>query len=89
MLLKIFTIHDAKAQAYLPPFYLQNVAVAMREFTDACNNPLHNFGKNPQDYTIFILGDFDDQDSLFDLIDKQSLANGLDLVASEYKLKEA
>lgn len=53
---KIFTIFDAKAKAYLPPFFLPEEAQAVRVFTDCVNDPKHAFSLHPADYTLFTLG---------------------------------
>jgi len=60
MKLHIFTVYDSKAQAYLPPFFLPNTAIATRTFTNAANDKGHAFGANPADYTLFHVGHFDD-----------------------------
>ena len=60
MLLKMFSVFDAKADAFLPPFFLHNNGLALRTFGDACNMKDHQFGKHPEDYTLFELGAFED-----------------------------
>lgn len=60
MKLKIFSIFDSKAKAFLPPFFLPEPEVAIRTFTNAANDKKHAFGANPADYTLFLLGEFDD-----------------------------
>jgi hypothetical protein len=61
MILKIFSIYDEKAGAFLPPFFLPTVGMATRTFKDCCNSLDHAFGLNPADYTLFELGDFSDK----------------------------
>lgn len=61
---KIFTIHDAKAACYLPPFILQTTGLAIRAITECANNPEHNFGRYPADYTLFEIGTFHDADGM-------------------------
>lgn len=57
----IFAIYDSKAQAYLPPFIMHRTEMATRVFADCVNDyPNHQFSKNPQDYTLFTIGQFDD-----------------------------
>ena len=56
----IFTVFDQKAKAYLPPFFLPRPEMALRVFTDCVNDPTHQFGKHPADYTLLQLGDYDD-----------------------------
>jgi len=60
MVLKIFCVFDQKAKAYLPPFCMTNEAVACRVFADCVNDQGHAFGRNPKDYTLFEMGEFDD-----------------------------
>ena len=66
MIHKIFTVFDQKAKAHLPPFFLHNEAMAIREFADCANNPEHQFGKHPEDYVLMTLGTFDDEKGLID-----------------------
>ena len=60
MKLIIFSVYDQKAEAYLPPFFIPNAAMAQRTFSEAVNSPSHQFGKHPADYTLIELGTFDD-----------------------------
>lgn len=60
-----FSIYDSKAQAFLPPFILPRVEMAQRAFSDCVNSPTHQFGANPADFTLFILGDWDDETAEF------------------------
>ncbi|AXL15310.1 nonstructural protein [Microviridae sp.] len=56
MKLKIFTIFDQKAKAFITPFFLPEEGMAIRTFTDCVNDKEHQFGKHPQDYTLFNVG---------------------------------
>lgn len=56
----IFSVYDDKAKAFLPPFFIPEVGVAVRVFGDAVNDPGHQFFHHPADYTLFRLGSFDD-----------------------------
>ena len=76
--LKIYTIFDQKADAYLNPFFLPNDALATRTFKDCTNDDNHAFGKNPEDYTLFNLGSFDTNTGKFTIHNAhKSLGNGL------------
>lgn len=79
MIYDVFAIHDEKAEAFLPPFILPNQNMAKRVFADCVNSDDHQFGKNPEDYTLFRLGQFDDHAGQF-LLDrtKHSLGNGVE-----------
>lgn len=77
----VFAIYDSKANAYLPPFFLPTVAMAVRVFSDCVNSDSHQFGLHPQDYTLFHLGIWDDATSAFDKLDhKRAVHNGNELV---------
>lgn len=65
-MLRVFTVYDSKAEAYLPPFYMATVGSATRAFTDSANDPNHSFHKHPADYTLFLLGEYDEQKGTFD-----------------------
>lgn len=59
MRFKSFSVYDDKAKAYLPPFFLPEVAQAIRTFGDCATDEKHEFGKHPEDYTLFQVGEFD------------------------------
>ena len=77
MKLKIFTVFDSAAGAFLQPFFMQARGQAIRTFSDAVNNPEHQFYKHPQDYTLFYLGEFDDEHGTFDGQAPESLGNAV------------
>lgn len=60
MLIKMFTVYDSKAEAYMQPFFMQSVGAALRAFSDTVNDPSHAFSKHPEDYILFELGTYDD-----------------------------
>ena len=60
MIHKMFTVYDSKAQTYTPPFFDHAEGRALRTFADCCNDYGHQFGKHPEDYTLFDCGIFDD-----------------------------
>lgn len=58
--LKIFTVRDVKAEAYLPPFTMRGKGEAIRGFSDEANRSDSSIGKHPSDYVLFYLGEFDE-----------------------------
>lgn len=83
MNLKIFSIFDSKAEAYITPFFLPNTALAVRAFANCVNSDTHQFGTNPADYTLFLIGDFNDNDAELIPCVPRSLGNGLEFKTSE------
>lgn len=79
MKLKVIAVRDSPADAYMPPSFVHNTGQAIREFGDICKDPNHQFSKHPEDYELFYLGEWDDQDGTFDLVEHpRSLARGAD-----------
>ena len=76
----IYSIHDAKAKAFFSPVFMHAEGQCLREFTDACNDQEHPFGKNPQDYTLFYLGEYDDNTGEITPAQKRSIANGVEVL---------
>lgn len=81
MIQQMFCVYDSKADAYLPPFFLHSDGMALRVFSDCANDLTHQFGKHPEDYTLFHLGKFDDQTAKIELNETpKSLAVAIELV---------
>ena len=80
-MLNIFCVHDAKAQAYITPFYLPQPGQATRAFADAANDQNHQFGRHPEDYTLFHLGKFDETNCVYNLFPTpQPLGKAIDFL---------
>lgn len=67
MKLKVFSVFDSKAQCYMLPFFLHSSSVAVRAFKDAALDPTHPISKNKGDYTLFMIGEYDDQTAFVDV----------------------
>lgn len=83
--LKIFTVYDSKAEAYLAPFFCANAAVACRSFQGAVQDPQHDFHRWAADYTLFEIGEWhQDKGELVQHQAHINLGNGLSFLhASE------
>jgi len=81
MKLRIFSVYDDKAKAFLPPFFLPEQGMAARTFSDCCNSDQHQFGANPADYTLFELGDFNQESGHIEPHPPTSLGNGVIFVS--------
>jgi len=71
MILQIFTVYDIKARAYLPPFFVPSIDVAKRTFLDAALETDHQFGKHPEDYNLMHLGQFNDENGTFNILESK------------------
>lgn len=64
---KIYSIYDQCAKAYNSPFYMHNDAMAIRALQANVNNPDSNINKNPEDFILYVLGEFDDSTASFNM----------------------
>ena len=69
MIYRIFTVYDQQAKAHITPFFLPQEGQAIRTFSDMVNNPDHQFGMHPEDYTLMELGIFDEEEAAFSLLE--------------------
>lgn len=77
--MKIFTVHDAKAEYYMQPFFARNSGEAIRSFSEAINGDSnHQFAKYPADFTLFLLGEFNTDTGEITAHPSKSLGNGVD-----------
>lgn len=76
MNLKAFTVYDEKAHAYITPFFMHHEGMALRTFMNMVNDPDHQFGLNPEDYTLYYIGEFDDMAGTLIPLPKEELGNG-------------
>lgn len=65
MIQKMFAAYDSAAKAYLSPFQLPREEMAIRAFTDVVNSQNHDFANHPEDYALFLLGEFDNRTGQF------------------------
>jgi hypothetical protein len=78
MILTIYSIHDSAANAYLPPFFMHNDGLAIRTFQDMVNSKEeNNISKHPDQFTLFKLGEYDDNTGELIPAELKSLGNGV------------
>lgn len=57
--IRVYSIFDSKAIAFLQPFFCVNNAVAIRNFTKAVQDERSDFHRFAPDYTLFCIGEWD------------------------------
>lgn len=80
---KVFAVRDAKACAFMQPFFSTTRGSALRAFTDVVNDdPARSpIAKHPDDYSLYEIGEFNDQEGqLIPLAIIALIAVGADLV---------
>ena len=63
MILQICAMFDRAAQTYGRPFFVHNSAVAVRSLTDELKNPESELARHPEDYDLYDIGAYDDDDA--------------------------
>lgn len=69
MQIKIFTVYDSKAEAYLKPMFLQTKGLALRAFVAASNDTGHDFHKYAGDYGLWEIGSYDDSNATIKMLE--------------------
>jgi len=81
--MKIYSVYDIVAGAYLPVFQMDNDGLALRAFKDAVNNPESAFYNHPNDYQLERIAEFDQVKGLIEesneLIAKASAVKDLEV----------
>lgn len=86
MKLIAFAVYDEKAECYGHPFFLSAVGLATRLFADWCNNPNAPTGKHPEDFKLYQIGAWLDDQAKFDNVDVPIfIGHGKDYVEKENK----
>lgn len=65
MIINAYSVRDEKAEAFLQPFFMHNDAVAQRAYLSSIRDTEHEFSKHPEDYTLYRLAEYDDQNGTF------------------------
>jgi len=66
--MKVCSIFDTKSEAWMTPLFFQATGQAVRSFADAVNQADSDFGKHPEDYTLFVLADWDPQEGKLEVL---------------------
>ena len=81
MIHETFIVYDTKSETFTLPFFQQKKQMALRTFKNWVNDPNHTFGMNPEDYTLFHTGQYDDSMGVFNPLEtKEALAIGTQLL---------
>lgn len=65
MITKVFSVYDSAAKSFSHPFYVPREEQARRAFSDAVNSGTHEFSKHPGDYTLYLLGEWNDSTAVY------------------------
>lgn len=81
--MKIFTIYDSKAEAYLQPFFSPTKATATRDFQQAAQDEKSAFHTHAADYTLMQIGAWNEQTGTLSVDEtKSNLGTALDYMTA-------
>lgn len=80
---RIFSVLDNAAGRFLDPFVAPTVEVALRGFRHVVNKPGHQFNDFPEDYALFLVGEFDAQLGTMAAHDAVKIATASSVLGSE------
>lgn len=87
--MNLYTLRDSKANAYLPPFTAPNHAVAIRMVTNTALNETQEIGKNPEDFTLFFIGKFNEDNGKVQAKSHENLGKAVDMIVFNGEKDEA
>lgn len=61
MLLPVLSVKDEATELYGSPITVNTTAEGLRAFVNAVNNPQHDMNKNPEDYTLWVVGTYNNE----------------------------
>ena len=71
MKMKVLSVFDSAAQAFGRPAFVAAIGSAIRSFTDEVNrvDADNQMNQHPSDFTLYELGEFDDEHGRFTMLD--------------------
>jgi len=83
MIYKICSIRDRAADSFSIPMFFAQTGAAIRAFGDEVKRPAenNNLNKHPEDFDLYLIGEFDDQTGEFSPMRPQQIAIGKDYAA--------
>lgn len=84
MILFVVSVKDRAADVFNRPFFVPHRNVAIRDFTDEVNRVAgdNQLNKHPDDFDLYLLGEFDDSSGSFVNNDPQVLVRAKDVLQS-------
>lgn len=61
MILYAYSVYDSAVKAWRSPFFARAKGEVLRSWIEAVNRSDTDFGKHPDDYFLYEIGTFDDQ----------------------------
>lgn len=83
-MLRVYSIKDEKSLSFNTPFFCVSDGVAVRQFTDLVNDEKSLVYKHPEDFSLWLVGVFDDQKGIFEPTERKHLLDASTIVHASY-----
>lgn len=80
----IFVVRDATIEASMRPIFFATKEQATRAFSFSCVNPQSDLAQDPDDYTLYQIGTYDDETQQLEGHDPIRIMTGFEAVASAH-----
>lgn len=88
MRLQAFAVFDEKVGAFMAPFFCLTKGQAARSFGDAVLDSQNPMSRHPEDYRLYEVGSFDDQEGVFEVSARNLVARGSEFVPAAPALRQ-
>jgi hypothetical protein len=82
MKLNCYAIFDSATNAYMRPFFMQSDGQANRSFADEAVRADSEISKHPEDYSLFRVGTWDDNEGSIEPCDPKCIGRAHELAAA-------
>lgn len=76
MIMQVFAVKDRALEAHMRPWFAFTTGQAIRMFSDEVNNPTSDMHKHPDDYDLWHLGSWNDENANFTNVKNEQIAMG-------------
>ena len=83
MIHKVFSLYDSKIGSYMLPEYRRSKGEMIRALTNTMENPDNGIARNPEDFFLYYIGEFDDESATFTQGAPESLGSALEFKKSD------
>lgn len=80
MILQVFSVWDEKGTVFSSPFFMANKGLAIRGFSDLVKDKSTRVAQHPEDYKLYLIGEFDDNSGQLVSDKPEFLCHGSDFV---------
>lgn len=80
----VLSVKDRAIDAFNRPMFVPTVGVAIRSFTDECNKKDSELNAHPEDYDLYEIGSWDDQNAVYTPLESpRVVSRAQDIVVKE------